>query len=95
MKQFYKATRPDGLSFHASPNGLHPRYLPGDHIVMPESRRRARLCTDGILHASDEGAETLNGGGVAVPVVRGCGQAGLWAGDSQIRILRVAVNQRG
>ncbi len=61
-KLYYKATRLDGLSFHASANGLRPRYLPGDRITIPADRRNPKLCSPGVIHASDVPGETLIGG---------------------------------
>ncbi len=58
-KLYYKATRLDGLSFHASANSLRPRYLPGDRIVIPQGRRAPILCSPGVIRASDAPGETL------------------------------------
>jgi hypothetical protein len=59
MPLYYKATRPDGFSFHGAPPLL---YTVGRVTRDPQHHAEAGLCGPGWLHASDAAAETLNGG---------------------------------
>jgi hypothetical protein len=59
---YYKATQPDGKSFHASPDGTRPIYVVGYTYEIPENERKRELCSSGVLHASDTPSETLIGG---------------------------------
>jgi hypothetical protein len=61
-KVFYKAARLSGESFHTSPDGTALIYAPGYTYDIPEEEREARLCSSGVLHASDVPSETLIGG---------------------------------
>jgi hypothetical protein len=59
-RQFFKATRPDGTSFHDSTT----RWEVGKTVRLRDSipRENAGLCGPGVLHASDEPGETLISG---------------------------------
>lgn len=59
---YYKATKTDGSSFNASPDGTRPIYAPGFTYTIPKNERRPQMCSSGVLHASDVPAETLIGG---------------------------------
>ena len=54
---FYKATRPDGTSFHDQKT----TWTVGE-IVSVTPPRQVKLCGGGVLHASDAPGETLLGG---------------------------------
>lgn len=58
MTTYYKATRPDGTSFHDGKT----RWEVGKTVTIPKSKRREELCGPGILHVSDAPGETLIGG---------------------------------
>ncbi len=55
---FYKATRPDGTSFHDQKT----TWTVGETVSVAESDRQVKLCGGGVLHASDAPGETLLGG---------------------------------
>ena len=55
---YYKATRPDGKSFHDGTTA----WATGETVKIEMENRRADLCGVGILHASDAPGETLIGG---------------------------------
>ena len=55
---YYKATRPDGTSFHDAKT----RWAVGETVELPKSKRRRTLCRAGVLHASTEPGESLAGG---------------------------------
>ena len=54
---YYKATRPDGRSFHAGPDGVHPLWEVGGTVKVEAGPNNARImCGRGVLHASTEPA---------------------------------------
>ena len=55
---YYKATRPDGKSFHDGKTA----WAVGETVKIKRKDRKADLCGVGILHASDAPGETLIGG---------------------------------
>ena len=55
---YYKATRPDGKSFHDGTTA----WATGETVKIEMENRRADLCGVGILHASTEPGESLVGG---------------------------------
>ena len=55
---YYKATRPDGKSFHDAKTA----WAVGETVKIKKKDRRADLCGVGILHAADAPGETLVGG---------------------------------
>ena len=55
---YYKATRPDGTSFHDATTA----WSVGETVKIEMEDRKADLCGNGILHAADAPGETLVGG---------------------------------
>ena len=55
---YYKATRPDGTSFHDATTA----WSVGETVKIEMEDRKADLCGNGILHAADAPGETLIGG---------------------------------
>ena len=55
---YYKATRPDGKSFHDGTT----TWTVGKITRLPKSEQRTTLCEAGVLHASTEPGESLVGG---------------------------------
>ena len=58
-QSWWKATRPDGTSFHDATT----RWVVGETTSLPVRRRRKTMCGAGVLHAATVPAETLVGGG--------------------------------
>jgi hypothetical protein len=50
------------LGEESGPGGRRVRYTVGESVRIPTERRRAALCSPGVLHASDVPSETLSGG---------------------------------